>query len=107
MDDVWTTKKKKRWQYASIEGSPPKQWKLSSSILPNVIFFIASTPRVHRVIVLPQECRPDAVGSNHGPPPKKIREEYCSPINVEMFPFRDIGNKNVINGPGIDHESPE
>ena len=26
-------------------------------------FVIASTPRMHRVIVLPQECRPDAVFS--------------------------------------------
>ena len=56
---------------------PPKQWNLSlySARPPFFLWLVPSTPRVHRVIVHSQECRPDAarmLRSNRGPK-KKIK----------------------------------
>ena len=58
---------------------PPKQWKLSlyASRPPFFLWLVPSTPRVHRVIVHSQECRPDSarmLRSNRGPKKLKIKK---------------------------------
>ena len=58
---------------------PPKQWNLSlySARPPFFLWLVPSTPRVHRVIVHSQECRPDAarmLRSNRGPKKNKNKK---------------------------------
>ena len=69
MDHVWTPQKKKKWSNSDsmlVSKDHPCCWLQTMepeplySARPSFFFFTASTPRMHRVIVLPQECRPDA-----------------------------------------------
>ena len=65
MDHVWTPKKYSNIDSMLLSKDHPKYNGTLAPIFCQTFHFlvIASTPRMHRVIVLPQECRPDAVFS--------------------------------------------